>query len=78
MLSIIISRFLQAVAVLFSVFTLTFFMVRLAPGDPFVTEKSMNPDVWKRCGNSLRSISHCRCNTCAPSLLTRKATSGSP
>ncbi len=45
MLSIIASRFLQAVAVLFAVFTLTFFMVRMAPGDPFVSEKSMNPDV---------------------------------
>lgn len=45
MLRFIASRFLQSAAVVLAVFTLTFFMVRLAPGDPFATEKSMNPDV---------------------------------
>lgn len=45
MLSFIARRFLQAIAVLLAVFSLTFFMVRLAPGDPFASEKSMNPDV---------------------------------
>lgn len=45
MLRFIASRLLQSAAVLLAVFTMTFFMVRLAPGDPFATEKSMNPDV---------------------------------
>jgi oligopeptide transport system permease protein len=45
MLRYIVSRFFQSLAVILAVFTLTFFMVRMAPGDPFVNEKSVNPDV---------------------------------
>ena len=45
MLRFIVSRFFQSLAVILAVFTLTFFMVRMAPGDPFANEKSVNPDV---------------------------------
>ena len=45
MLRFTVSRLLQALVVVFAVFTLTFFMVRLAPGDPLATEKAMHPDV---------------------------------
>ncbi len=37
----IISRFLQAILVLFSVLTITFFLTRLAPGNPFQEDKAI-------------------------------------
>ena len=45
MLRFTINRLIQSVIVLFAVFTITFFMIRLAPGDPFAGEKAMPPDV---------------------------------
>ncbi len=39
------SRLLQAIPVLFVVITLTFFLVRFAPGGPFSSEKSVVPEV---------------------------------
>jgi oligopeptide transport system permease protein len=45
MLRFTVSRFLQSLAVIIAVFTLTFFMIRLAPGDPFANEKSVHEDV---------------------------------
>ena len=45
MLRFIASRLLQAIIVVFAVFTLTFFMVRLPEGDPFTSEKAMHKDV---------------------------------
>lgn len=45
MLRFTVSRLIQAFVVVFAVFTLTFFMVRLAPGDPLATEKAMHEDV---------------------------------
>lgn len=45
MLRYTLSRLLQSIAVIFAVFTLTFCMVRFAPGDPFASEKSMPEDV---------------------------------
>jgi oligopeptide transport system permease protein len=39
------SRLLQAIPVLFIVITLTFFLVRFAPGGPFSTEKAVVPEV---------------------------------
>ncbi len=47
MLRFTINRLIQSVIVLFAVFTITFFMIRLAPGDPFAGEKAMPPDVRK-------------------------------
>ena len=41
------SRLLQAIPVLFIVITLTFFLVRFAPGGPFSTEKAVVPEVKK-------------------------------
>lgn len=38
-------RLLEAIPVLWIVATLTFFMVRLAPGGPFDSEKDMSPEV---------------------------------
>ncbi len=47
MLRYIASRFLYSLGVILAVFTLTFFMIRLAPGDPFADEKAMTPEVRK-------------------------------
>jgi oligopeptide transport system permease protein len=45
MLRFVVSRFLQALVVVFAVFTLTFVLVRLPDKDPLATEKAMHPDV---------------------------------
>ena len=47
MLRFIARRLLQAIPVLFIVATLTFFMIRLAPGGPFSAEKSVPPEIQK-------------------------------
>lgn len=47
MLRYVISRFLQSLCVIFAVFTLTFFMIRLSKGDPFMGEKVMPPEIRK-------------------------------
>ena len=41
----IFKRILQAVPVLFIVATLTFFMIRLAPGGPFSSDKNVSPEI---------------------------------
>ena len=48
MLRFIAKRFLEMIPVLFIIATLTFFMVRLAPGGPFTTEKSIPPEIQKK------------------------------
>ncbi len=45
MFTFIFKRILQAIPVLFIVATLTFFMIRLAPGGPFSTDKNVSPEV---------------------------------
>lgn len=45
MLKFVFSRFLQTVVTVWAVLTLTFFMVRLAPGDPFATDRGMSEEV---------------------------------
>jgi oligopeptide transport system permease protein len=47
MLRFIVRRLLQMVPVLFIIATLTFFMVRLAPGGPFDTERNTTPEIQK-------------------------------
>ncbi|MES2709527.1 MAG: ABC transporter permease subunit [Verrucomicrobiota bacterium] len=48
MLRFTLSRLVQAIVVVFVVFTLTFFMIRLAPGSPFATgEKQMPEEVME-------------------------------
>jgi oligopeptide transport system permease protein len=47
MLRFIARRLLQMVPVLFVIATLTFFMVRLAPGGPFDTERNTTPEIQK-------------------------------
>jgi oligopeptide transport system permease protein len=47
MFRFIARRLLQAIPVLFIVATLTFFMIRLAPGGPFSAEKSVPPEIQK-------------------------------
>ena len=47
MLGFILKRVLQAIPVLLIVITGTFFLVRLAPGDPFSAEKALPPEVVK-------------------------------
>ena len=38
-------RLLQAIPVILAVITVTFFLVRLAPGGPFDSEKAVMPEV---------------------------------
>lgn len=45
MAKLIISRLLQAIPVLWAIATLTFFMVRLAPGDPFGSERQIPEEI---------------------------------
>ena len=47
MLRFILYRLLQAIPVLLVVVTVTFFLVRLAPGGPFSAEKAVPPEVLK-------------------------------
>lgn len=47
MLQLIIKRLLVAIPVLIIVASLTFFLVRLAPGGPFDSEKTVSPQVLK-------------------------------
>ncbi len=45
MIALIFRRLLQAIPVLFIVVTLTFFLVRSAPGNPFTTEKKIPKEI---------------------------------
>ncbi|WP_032093033.1 MULTISPECIES: oligopeptide ABC transporter permease OppB [Pasteurellaceae] len=45
MLKLILRRLLQAIPTLFILITLSFFMMRLAPGSPFTSEKNYPPEV---------------------------------
>src|SRR5260221_2100848 len=47
MTAIILRRLLQAIPVLFIVVTLTFLLVRSAPGNPFSTEKKIPPEIME-------------------------------
>ena len=47
MLQLILKRLLAAIPVLIIVASLTFFLVRLAPGGPFDSEKAVSPQVLK-------------------------------
>src|ERR1700683_3418367 len=48
MTAIIIRRLLQAIPVLFIVVTLTFLLVRAAPGNPFTTEKKIPAEIMEQ------------------------------
>jgi len=48
MSAIILRRLLQAIPVLFIVVTLTFLLVRSAPGNPFSTEKKIPPEIMEQ------------------------------
>lgn len=48
MLRFIFTRLLQSIPVLFIIATLTFFMVRFAPGDPFTDEKTVPVEIRKK------------------------------
>lgn len=47
MLRFIVSRFLQSLLALFVVITVTFFMLRFAPGGPFTQEKAVTPEILR-------------------------------
>ena len=47
MLRFITSRFLQSLLALFVVITVTFFMLRFAPGGPFTQEKAVTPEILR-------------------------------
>ncbi len=48
MLKVILRRLIEAVPVLFVIVTMTFFMIRLAPGGPFDSEKAVSPLIKER------------------------------
>jgi len=48
MAKIIVRRLFEAVPVLLVIVTVTFFMVRLAPGGPFDEEKDVSPEILER------------------------------
>ena len=45
MLRFTLNRLAQSIVVILVVFSITFFMIRLTPGDPFASPKAMPPDV---------------------------------
>lgn len=47
MIRFILRRILETIPVLWAVATLTFFMLRLAPGGPFADERAVSPEVLK-------------------------------
>jgi len=47
MLRFALRRFLQTIPVMLCIITVTFFMVRFAPGGPFTTEKALSPEVLR-------------------------------
>lgn len=47
MLKTIIDRLLQGIVVIVCLLTLTFFLIRMIPGDPLTDEKAMSPQVRK-------------------------------
>jgi oligopeptide transport system permease protein len=47
-LRFVVVRLLQAIPVLFAVATLTFFMLKLAPGGPFSAEKNTTPEIQRQ------------------------------
>lgn len=47
MLRFIVSRFFQSLLALFVAITVTFFMLRFAPGGPFTAEKAVTPEILR-------------------------------
>ncbi len=47
MLKTIIDRLLQGIVVIVCLLTLTFFLIRMTPGNPLTDEKAMSPEVLK-------------------------------
>ena len=45
MLKLIFRRILEAIPTMFVLITVSFFMMRLAPGSPFSSERSLSPAV---------------------------------
>lgn len=72
MLRFIIRRLLEAIPTLFILITISFFMMRLAPGSPFVSERTLSPEImanitakyhlddpmWKQYGLYLWQLAH--------------------
>ena len=45
MLRFILNRLLQGLLVLFALYTITFFLIKAMPGDPFTGEKNISEEV---------------------------------
>jgi oligopeptide transport system permease protein len=56
--NLILKRFLMAIPVLLIVASITFFLVRLAPGGPFDSEKVVSPQVLK----NLNEVYNLKCS----------------
>lgn len=48
MAKLIVRRLVEAVPVLFAIVTITFFMIRIAPGGPFAEDKELTPQIRAR------------------------------
>ena len=48
MTNIVLKRLLESIPVLWAIVTITFFLIRLAPGGPFDREKEMPPEIQER------------------------------
>ena len=48
MYKFIIKRFLEAIPTLLILITISFFMMRLAPGSPFSTERGLPPQIVEK------------------------------
>ena len=66
MLKYVLKRILSALVTIFFIITITFFLMKAIPGNPFAAEKMPNPEIeaammpstaWtSRCGSSTSSI----------------------
>ncbi len=54
MLAIFIKRILLAIPVIIAVASITFFLIKLAPGGPFDSDKPPSPEVLKNLNESIQ------------------------
>jgi ABC-type dipeptide/oligopeptide/nickel transport system permease component len=71
-------RLLQAVPVILAVITVTFFLVRVAPGGPFDSEKAVIPEVRAALEAQYRLDQPLLSSTSPTSATSRRVTSARP
>ena len=65
MLRYVLRRFLTAIPTLFVIVTISFFLMRVAPGGPFNQEKGLNPVIKANLERVFISTSRCGSSTCS-------------